>query len=591
MRVALNARMYLAMGLVLSALAVPLIASATALAGPDPQGTIYVADGEASAIDVFAPGSTGNVAPERVISGADTGINAPTDVKVDAAGDVYASNFSGDSITEYAPGASGDATPICTIAGSNTGLDENDDMSLEPDGSIWVGNFFGNDPVEEFAPGACGNVTPEKVIAGSNTGLSTYVDGVGVDATGTLYVDNSNGASVDVFAPGANGNVAPEYTISGADTQLTGPNDVIVGFNGELYVTNGFGFGSNVQSLEVFAPGSQGDATPTTFISGSNTGFVDTDDLAVDTSGNIYVTDAGAADVPIFGPSQNGNVAPQAVIGGSNTGFIEPEGVAVAGPPANVSAKMTTQVAASSISLGQSTSDTATISGGTHSPTGSLVFKLFGPGDATCNNAPAFVSSSQTVSGDGAYPSPSFPPTSAGTYSWQALYSGDSNNSPITTACNDPNETVTVSSTCDDGPWPTQVTGVPTVNPGEPRGFYIGVNPANGEWVLQDTHNLTNPPHFITYSGTITTDGTFTNVMPISLQAHDVFTVSPDQHTLTFSFPDGGHVDALGFTPTCGSTLTFQGSIKGIQTPTTEIHLGVPASNPSTNPVTFTRTS
>jgi sugar lactone lactonase YvrE len=505
-------------------------------------------------------------------------------VKVDANGDVYVSDFGSNSITEYAPGASGDATPICTISGSNTNLDENDDMSLEPDGTLVVGNNAANSVVV-FAPGSCGNVTPEETIAGSNTGLN-FPDGVGTDATGTIYADSSESDSIQIFPAGANGNVSPGSVISGSNTGLSLPDDIVVGFGGQLYVSN------ESASVEVFTPGSTGNATPSQNIAGSNTGLSDLlDDLAVDANGNMYVDDLGNDDVAEFASGANGNVSPIAVIGGSNTGFSEPEGTAVAGPPGNVSAKMTTQVAASSISLGQSTSDTATISGGTHSPTGSLVFKLFGPGDATCNNAPAFVSSSQTVSGDGAYPSPSFPPTSAGTYSWQALYSGDSNNSPITTACNDPNETVTVSSTCDDGPWPTQVTGVPTVNPGEPRGFYIGVNPANGEWVLQDTHNLTNPPHFITYSGTITTDGTFTNVMPISLQAHDVFTVSPDQHTLTFSFPDGGHVDALGFTPTCGSTLTFQGSIKGIQTPTTEIHLGVPASNPSTNPVTFTRTS
>jgi sugar lactone lactonase YvrE len=580
-----KAPLYGAVCLVVSFIAVPLLGvTAAHAAGPDPEGTIYVADAGVDVIDVFAPGTNGNVVPERTIEGADTGLSIPADVKVDANGDVYVSDFGSNSITEYAPGASGDATPICTISGSNTNLDENDDMSLEPDGTLVVGNNAANSVVV-FAPGSCGNVTPEETIAGSNTGLN-FPDGVGTDATGTIYADSSESDSIQIFPAGANGNVSPGSVISGSNTGLSLPDDIVVGFGGQLYVSN------ESASVEVFTPGSTGNATPSQNIAGSNTGLSDLlDDLAVDANGNMYVDDLGNDDVAEFASGANGNVSPIAVIGGSNTGFSEPEGTAVAGPPGNVSAKMTTQVAASSISLGQSTSDTATISGGTHSPTGSLVFKLFGPGDATCNNAPAFVSSSQTVSGDGAYPSPSFPPTSAGTYSWQALYSGDSNNSPITTACNDPNETVTVSSTCDDGPWPTQVTGVPTVNPGEPRGFYIGVNPANGEWVLQDTHNLTNPPHFITYSGTITTDGTFTNVMPISLQAHDVFTVSPDQHTLTFSFPDGGHVDALGFTPTCGSTLTFQGSIKGIQTPTTEIHLGVPASNPSTNPVTFTRTS
>ncbi len=423
--------------------AVPLLGAQVArAAAPDPAGTIYVADGAANAIDVFAPGASGNVAPERVISGSLTGLDGPTDVKVDSVGDVYASNFSASTITEYAPGASGNVAPINTIGGSNTGLDENDDMSFTPDGTLYVGNFLGADPVVVFAPGATGNATPIRTIAGTNTGL-TLVDGVGVDAAGTLYADNTNGSSIEVFAPGANGNVAPEQTISGALTQLDGPNDVVVGFTGALYVTNGFGFGTGTQSVETFAPGASGNVAPSDVITGSNTGFVGTDDLAVDAAGTIYVTDSGAADVPIFAAGANGNVAPTSTIGGSLTTFQEPEGVAVAGPPAPASATVTTAVSAAAISQGDATHDTATFAGGT-SPTGSLVFKLFGPGDSTCSGAPAYTSPIQTVSGDGPYTSPSFVPTVAGIYSWQALYSGDMNNTAITTTCGDPAETVTV---------------------------------------------------------------------------------------------------------------------------------------------------
>jgi sugar lactone lactonase YvrE len=416
-------------------------------AGPDPAGTVYVSDESTHSIDVFAPGTNGNVAPLRTISGSNTGLGpsfGPDDVKVDPSGDVWAATFDSNSIVEFAPGASGNATPICTISGSNTGLSTPDDFSIGSDGTVYVANF-GTSSVVVFAPGACGNVTPEITLSGSNTGLSGVLDGIGVDATGTIYVADTGTNTIDVFAPGANGNVAPERTISGAATGLGGPDDVVVGFDGKLYVSNGFGSGTN--SVTVYAPGASGNVAPIQQVQGSNTGFGNPDDLAVDTSGDFFVSDESSS----FGPAvlewaagSNGNVAPTKVISGSATTLSGPEGVAVSGPPKTVSATLSSQDSASSIALGSPTSDTATLAGGTIAPTGSLEFKLFGPGDTTCSGAPVYTSPFVTVSGDGSYPSPTTKPAAVGTYRWVALYSGDANNAPASTVCGDPNETVTV---------------------------------------------------------------------------------------------------------------------------------------------------
>lgn len=418
----------------LLAAVVPVIAAAPAQAAPDPQGTIYVADYEANQIDVFAPGATGNVAPLRTIGGASSGINGPADVAVDANGDVYSSNFNSSTITEYAPGASGNATPIRTIGGSATGLSQNDDISLAPDGTLYVGNFGG--PITIYAPGATGNAAPVRMIT-----TLTGVDGLGVDATGTLYADTSGG--VDVFAPGANGAATPIRTITGPSTNLSAPDDVKVGFGGQLFVSDGN------NSVEAFAPGASGNATPTQSISGSATNLTEVDDLAVDPTGMVYVTNFGASGVVAFAPGATGNATPAAVISGSNTTLAEPEGVALAEPVSGAS--MTTQVQSSSISLGATTQDSATLSGGS-SPTGAIVFNLYGPNDAQCTGAPAFTSSPIPVTGNATYPSPAFMPTAAGTYSWVAEYSGDASNPPITTACTDPAESVTVGGTATDPP-------------------------------------------------------------------------------------------------------------------------------------------
>jgi sugar lactone lactonase YvrE len=600
------------------------VATAT---GPDPAGTVYVSDESTNSIDVFPPGTNGNVAPIRTISGPLTGITSgqfgPDDVKVDSAGDVFSSNFNDDSITEYAPGASGNVAPICTISGSNTGLDNNDDISLASDGTLYVGNFAGNDPVEVFAPGACGNVAPERIIAGALTGLG-LVDGLGVDATGTLYVDDTENNSIAVFAPGANGNIAPEYSISGSLTGLGNPDDIVVGFNGEIYVTNGFGSGAN--SITVFAPGASGNVAPIEDISGSNTDFGNPDDLAVDAKGNMYVTDEDSSVGPAvleFASGANGNVAPIATIAGSSTTFVGPEGVAVAGPPGTVSASLTSSASSSSITLGTSTQDTVTLSGGT-APTGSLIFKLFGPNDPTCSAAPAYTSPVSTVTGDGSYLSPFFTPTADGTYSWVDLYSGDANNSPVSTACGDPNETVTVS-----GAMPTSLAT--SLSGGGQSGTSIAVpeNTAVTDSATLSGTNASTATGTVTYdvysdSGcttavstgtpeTITTPGTLPVSGPVTLSTPGAYywqaSYSGDSLNAPSTSECGSEVETVQSTvttPTCTLTsiavgppsqmvFTVQDTGSGLATVKAVRHRNstsviAPFSPGTTNPVTVTFT-
>jgi hypothetical protein len=163
----------------------------------------------------------------------------------------------------------------------------------------------------------------------------------------------------------------------------------------------------------------------------------------------IYVTNFNSSGVVGFAPGATGNATPAAVIAGANTTLQEPEGVALAEPVSG--ATLTTQVQSNSISLGANTQDSATLNGGS-SPTGAIVFNLYGPNDPQCTGAPAFTSAAVPVNGNATYGSPAFAPTAAGTYSWVAEYSGDTNNPPITTACTDPAETVAVSVTGLDPP-------------------------------------------------------------------------------------------------------------------------------------------
>lgn len=84
----------------------------------------------------------------------------------------------------------------------------------------------------------------------------------------------------------------------------------------------------------------------------------------------------------------------------------------------------------------------ANLNGGAN-PGGTITFDLFAPADTAC--ATPIFSSSVPVNGNGSYNSASFTTAQAGTYRWQARYSGDANNSPVgPTACTDPGGAVVV---------------------------------------------------------------------------------------------------------------------------------------------------
>jgi hypothetical protein len=88
--------------------------------------------------------------------------------------------------------------------------------------------------------------------------------------------------------------------------------------------------------------------------------------------------------------------------------------------------------------------DTADLEGA-RSPTGTLIFRLYGPDNPGCSGDGVFTSA-VPVSANGPHNSAPFTPTAAGTYRWRVSYSGDANNDPAgPTECGIDSETVVVS--------------------------------------------------------------------------------------------------------------------------------------------------
>jgi hypothetical protein len=85
--------------------------------------------------------------------------------------------------------------------------------------------------------------------------------------------------------------------------------------------------------------------------------------------------------------------------------------------------------------------DSFTLSGGANTPTGTITFKLYAPGDTTCTGSVQFTQTVSVNSGNGTYSTTNhlqatpFTATTPGTWRWASSYSGDPSNKPVTSTC------------------------------------------------------------------------------------------------------------------------------------------------------------
>ena len=207
-----------------------------------------------------------------------------------------------------------------------------------------------------------------------------------------------------------------------------------------------------------------------------------------------------------------------------------------------------TQVSDAAITIGDSVTDTATLSGGV-SPTGTITFNVYGPNDATCSGTATLVST-ETVNGNGNYTSDSFTPPAVGTYLWIASYSGDANNAAVSGACNDANETVVVSLN------EPELSTAPWVIPQDDATLaaLIGSGPFGTlEFELFDNADCTGDP---VYSETVTVTGndTFSTSNSGDAGTNDGFKITADG-TFYWVVTYSGNASNAGATSDCGDEI------------------------------------
>jgi hypothetical protein len=204
--------------------------------------------------------------------------------------------------------------------------------------------------------------------------------------------------------------------------------------------------------------------------------------------------------------------------------------LALGASPAAAVTKVTPTLATNaspSTSVGLQVFDHTNLAGGA-SPTGTITFKLYGPGDTTCQTS--LFTATVPVSGTGSDNSPAYTTTTAGTYNWIATYNGDANNNPVSAPCDTASQAVIVN----------KVFPVTSVTP-----TLVG-SAIHGTAALQGGFGV--------LTGTVT----FTLTGP-----NDQFCSGPTFYTETIPIDGAGSYDSGSFTPTIAGTYTYRVSYSG----------------------------
>jgi hypothetical protein len=174
---------------------------------------------------VFPLNASGNTAPLRTITGAQTGLSQPIGAAMDSQGNLYVANRNGSTVTVYPPLANGNVAPLRTLTATGMGAPEavalavGDDVFVATCPTCAGDTPGGNTGVFHFPAQA---TTSDYNIQGDGTDLSTPVGvalGDVLPASGgqPLYVANSFGGDVVTFSPGASGAATPLSTFNPGD--------------------------------------------------------------------------------------------------------------------------------------------------------------------------------------------------------------------------------------------------------------------------------------------------------------------------------------------------------------------------------------
>ena len=357
--------------------------------------TVYAADSDSGSVTVI-DGATNTVTKTIAITSffvAAVAVNPSTDT-------VYAVNANNNTVAVI----DGATNTVTATIGVGTQLLFGFGIGVDPSAdTVYVAN--NQDNTVSVIDGATNTVT-------ATIGVGSEPVGVGVDpSTHVAYVANANGNTVSVISPATAATPALSTTPTAASVTLGATTPTL----GDTAALSG---GNAPTGMITFTLHHDGGSTP-----------VDTETATVNGNGT-YSTPVGYA-LPATGAVTGTYQWDAAYSGDANNNAVSDSNDTAEQVTVNAaSPSLATTPAPASASFGTAATltDTASLAGG-YRPGGTITFTLTGPGGTTIDTETA------TVSGNGSYTTPAGYPlpvansgTVAGSYQWDAVYSGDANN-------------------------------------------------------------------------------------------------------------------------------------------------------------------
>ncbi len=278
----------------------------------DASGNVFVADSVNNRIRKITPAGVVSSLAGRSLSADGTGtaasFNGPYGATVDAGGNIFVADSSNNKIRKITP-----AGVVSTVAGSGSEGSADgpameasfrypQDVAMDTGGNIFVADSW-NNKIRKITPAGVVSTFAGSGVGGSLDGIGAEArfnqpNGVAVDASGNVFVADSSNSKIRMISPSG---VVTTFAGSGVYGSLDGnsneasfrlPRGIALDADGNVFVADSAA--NNIRKITpagvvstLAGSGNQGSADGT----GRAASFYGPSGVAVDTSGNVFVTD------------------------------------------------------------------------------------------------------------------------------------------------------------------------------------------------------------------------------------------------------------------------------------------------------------